>query len=206
MIHNLGSRWIFIILCCDGGQENMTKKLPLRKNTYPFSFQLDIWTMDVHNLAVKFLYFIMFIVLLYLSGIIWNVLKQHMNVLPSHVVVFPAFPMHQSSSVTSWGFTLRLITWAFSRSVAKTHPYFLPHVNYKKKQPQLAGTLRSAFNRQVPHHFWEPHLFPCTERQKQIHLPHLGWAHSTPKYCFWLDYFGRMMKQDYKSCVGACGS
>lgn len=72
----------------------------------------------------------------------------------------------------------------------------------KKTQPQLAVTLRSAINGQVPHHFWEPRLFPCTERQRQIHPPppdlhphhpstprhalHQEWAHAAPKYCFWL--------------------
>lgn len=116
----------------------------------------------------------MFIVLLYVSGITagWNVLKTaHKRTPLTCGRVFPALPLHlppcQSSSISSWGFALCLITWAFSRSVAETHSYFLPHVNCKKKQkkqPQLAGTLRSAINRQVPHHFWEPHLFPCTER------------------------------------------
>lgn len=154
MIHNIGSRWIFIILCCDGGQENMNKKRPLRKNTYPLFFsQLFFWTMDVHNLAVKFLYFVMFIVLLYLSGVTtgWNVRKQHMNVLPSHVVMFPAVPVHQS---------LRELSHVLSLKHTRTSYHMWAT---KEKKPQLSGTLRSAFNGQVPHHFWESRLFPCTE-------------------------------------------
>lgn len=139
--------------------------------------QLDFWIMDVQSSKISHSKFSVFYYVYCFIVCIWDYSglkcpKIALECTPLTCCRVSSPPTASSPVSVKFSRFLRLrIVLNYVRFLTlccwNTLTLFTTWELQKKKQPQLVGTLRSAINEQVPHHFWEAHLFRCTERQSQ---------------------------------------